>query len=205
MTKAKIVVDEKEAGTRIFEVWKTYEEVAMHFNDLLLKLRIQALAGVAALAVLAGIFSNVRTFNFQGTWIIAAACFFGLILIWSAIWALDQLYYNRLLLGSVAAIPRIEELSKTQTHVTELDLSTHIEEAVSGQALRPVPQLRGVTAFYVIVFVTLFVGFGVTTYSALNYPPREAAELGGMPGATTHSPAASSQAPPWSPLRRPPR
>jgi len=51
----------------------------MHFNDLLLRLRVRALAGVvAALAAIASIFSNVRAFNFQGTWMIAAAAFAGL-------------------------------------------------------------------------------------------------------------------------------
>lgn len=127
---AKASESEDDKGTPIFTVWKAYEDVAMHFNDLLLKLRIQALGGVAALAVLASVFSNFRSYYFQGTWVLAAACFFGLLLIWCAIWALDRLYYNRLLIGSVIAIAAIEQLSKTETHIKELDLSTRIGQAI---------------------------------------------------------------------------
>ena len=36
----------------LFEVWVKYEEITMHFNDLLIKLRTQALAAVAALATI---------------------------------------------------------------------------------------------------------------------------------------------------------
>jgi hypothetical protein len=45
---------------------------------LLLRLRVRALAGVAALAAIASIFSNVRAFNFQDTCMMAAAAFAGL-------------------------------------------------------------------------------------------------------------------------------
>ena len=33
-----------------FELWKSYEDVAMHFNDLLIRLRIQALAALATIS-----------------------------------------------------------------------------------------------------------------------------------------------------------
>lgn len=163
--------DEAEE-TPIFTVWKKYEDVAMHFNDLLIRLRIQALAGVAALAVLASIFSNVRTFNFQGTWMIAAAAFGGLCLIWLAIWTLDMLYYNRLLIGSVVAIIELEEKSKAETHIKHFDLSTRIQQSVWNKLPAPLPfysrwyLLRGVVAFYTIVFFTLLTGFIVTSIAA---------------------------------------
>ncbi len=201
MTQEDISIKELGDGTPVFKVWKAYEDVAMHFNDLLLRLRIQALAGVAALAILASIFSNVRTFNFQGTWIIAAACFFGLTLIWGAICALDLLYYNRLLVGSVAAIRKIEELSKTDTHATELDLSTHIEQAVRGNG--PKPMLWGVALFYGIVFVTLLAGLVATTYSALNYPPPEIARVEEGRSPTASESPDRRGAPVWNPLRKP--
>jgi hypothetical protein len=37
-------------------LWEKYEDIAMHFNDLLIRLRTQSLAGVAALSALVGIF-----------------------------------------------------------------------------------------------------------------------------------------------------
>jgi hypothetical protein len=50
--------DHNEEGWPVFEVWKKYEEITMHFNDLLMRLRTQALAAVAALATIVGIFSK---------------------------------------------------------------------------------------------------------------------------------------------------
>jgi hypothetical protein len=35
-------------GFPIRELWEKYEEITMHFNDLIIRLRTQALAGVAA-------------------------------------------------------------------------------------------------------------------------------------------------------------
>ena len=39
-------------GWPIYDLWTKYEDIAMHFNDLLIKLRTQALAAVAALTTL---------------------------------------------------------------------------------------------------------------------------------------------------------
>lgn len=188
-----------DEGTPIFEVWKTYEEVAMHFNDLLIKLRMQALAGVAALAVLASIVGNVKTYSFQGTWIVAAACFLGLMFIWVAIWLLDRLYYNRLLLGSVAAITEIEELSKKSEYVTELNLSSHIAKSVAGNSVRP--KLSGVTAFYGIVFAILAIGFLITTRCALNYPLDNVSSANAVTpaGGVSRGASAPEKVPAWSP------
>lgn len=188
-------------GRAIFEVWKTYEDVAMHFNDLLIKLRVQALAGVAALAVLASIVGNVKTYSFQGTWIVASACFMGLMFIWVAIWLLDRLYYNRLLIGSVAAIAELEELSKSSQSVKELNLSAHIERAVSGKSARP--KLWGVTAFYSIVFAILFIGFIITTLIAANYPSKDELRASeSTPGtAAPRAPSGAERGPTWSPVR----
>jgi hypothetical protein len=38
-----------EQGWPVFEVWTKYEDIAMHFNDLLIRLRTQALGAIAAL------------------------------------------------------------------------------------------------------------------------------------------------------------
>jgi hypothetical protein len=167
-------MDEHKAGQGLplFEVWKKYEEVAMHFNDLLMRLRIQALAGVAALAVLAGIFSNVKTYNFHGTWLIAAGAFGALCLLWVAIWVLDMLYYNRLLIGSVVAIIDLEEKSKETTTISRLEISSIIEKSVWNKLPAPIGLrsrwylLRGVILFYLIVFFTLLTGLYLSACAA---------------------------------------
>src|SRR5664280_1831888 len=39
-------------GWPLKDVWEKYEDIAMHFNDLLIRLRTQALAAVAAISTL---------------------------------------------------------------------------------------------------------------------------------------------------------
>jgi hypothetical protein len=96
----------------IHDLWAKYEDITMHFNDLLIRLRTQALAGVAAVSTLVGIFTRTDKSHIQISWQIATDVFGLLILFWIAIWAIDRLYYNRLLTGAVTALLAIEEESK---------------------------------------------------------------------------------------------
>jgi hypothetical protein len=52
--------DTDDEGWPIFDVWKKYEQIAMHFNDLLIRIRTQALAGVAALSAFTGLFAKAE-------------------------------------------------------------------------------------------------------------------------------------------------
>src|SRR5579862_6880765 len=67
----------------LFFVWKEYEGVAMHFNDLLIRLRTQALGGVAALAALAAIMVRGDLAPLL-RWSVLACAFFLLLLFWVA-------------------------------------------------------------------------------------------------------------------------
>jgi len=73
----------------ILEVWKEYEKIAVHFNELIIRLRSQSLGVVAALATLVGVILHETG---QGTarWNVMAAAF--LCLIWVTIWILDFCY-----------------------------------------------------------------------------------------------------------------
>lgn len=160
-----------EEGTPIFEVWDKYENIAMHFNDLLIKLRTQAIGGVAAIATIVAVISKDSTgstFN----WAMMAGVFFFLIIFWVAVWILDFKYYNRLLLGTVDALLEIEELSKTSIHVKVLSLSHKIEGAVAGVGSKKDNELHkqlsfGRKWFYGIVFFGLLVGLIFSTYKLL--------------------------------------
>jgi hypothetical protein len=108
--------DEKSAGPTndgwpIYELWKKYEDIAMHFNDLLITLRTRALAAVAALATIIGIFAK-ESGQPHTSWEMVSFAFAFLLLFWIAIWVIDFKYYNRLLIGAIAAILKLEELSK---------------------------------------------------------------------------------------------
>lgn len=46
----KILNKEMNEKPTQFELWKSYEDVAMHFNDLLIRLRTQALAALATIS-----------------------------------------------------------------------------------------------------------------------------------------------------------
>jgi hypothetical protein len=99
----------------------------MHFNDLLIRLRTQALGGVAALAALAAVMVRGDLAPVL-QWGALMSAFVLLILFWVAVWILDMRYYNRLLHGAVKALLEIEELSRQSKPLSGLALSTRIEE-----------------------------------------------------------------------------
>ena len=119
---------ELDEGDRValqVEVWKTVVDVQQHFNDIELKIRglaltvITAVLGAVALALKDGttvLFLGVR-------WKLATIVIAFGVVIWRTFYQVDQVWYHRLLLGSVkqgialeeslqAVVPGIE-LSKT--------------------------------------------------------------------------------------------
>lgn len=166
-------------GWPLYKVWKQYEEIAMHFNDLLIRLRIQALAGVAALSTAVSIFVKADPNGGTPNWQMATGVFFGLCMFWIAIWILDFRYYHRLLIGAVAALLSVEKLSETQTRIHSIQMSTIIERSVAGSlkdrkkvSLRERTNLRlGIWSFYTIVLVALFVGFAFSFHKWTGYIP----------------------------------
>ena len=162
----------------ILEVWDKYETIAMHFNDLIIKLRTQALAGVAALSTLVTLFAKSDAAS-PGIWGIAEFIFLGLALAWVAIWIIDFSYYNRLLTGAVIAIINLENKSKTSSYVRHIEMSTLIEGAVAGDFKRLnfwryIKLSWGRWAFYIIVFLALMVGL---IYSASEQSKPRVPEL----------------------------
>lgn len=146
-------------GTDIFEVWKEYEGIAMHFNELIIQLRVRALGGVAAISALVGFFSKGDTPK-DFRWGILASVFVLLCFVWIAIWLLDIFYYNRLLMGAVRAILEIEKLSEQYVKIKKLNMSHRIEETVSGDfsGLGKEPLWSGRRWFYLLVFIALLLG-----------------------------------------------
>jgi hypothetical protein len=138
-------------------LWAKYEDIAMHFNDLLMRLRSQALAGIAAISTLVGIFTKDGVSGIQADWMIATAIFVALALFWIAIWCLDLLYYNRLLMGAVGALVDLEEKSKSNfVHFDGIHMSTRIVAEFKSQA--NYAGFRGVLIFYTLVFATIISG-----------------------------------------------
>jgi hypothetical protein len=136
-----------------FKLWKEYEGVAMHFNDLIIRLRSQSLGAVAAFATLAAVVARNDTTS-ELRWGFLTAAFLLLSVFWVAIWVLDMRYYNRLLAGAVVALRTIEKGSKDSKSIDQIELSTKIEESVKsgggGNGSRH--------AFYVLVLTALLAG-----------------------------------------------
>jgi hypothetical protein len=142
-------------------LWSNYEKIAMHFNDLLIRLRTQSLAGIAALSAVVGLFAKEGgTGNLHLDWVVAQAIFAAMIGFWIAIWCLDIGYYNRLLSGSVNAIVKLEETTASATPFSgEIDMSRTIENQFSKPWLNlKKGSYYGVVAFYGIVLLVLFAG-----------------------------------------------
>lgn len=114
------------ADPTYFEIWAKYEDIAMHFNGLIIQFRIQAVGGLAALATVGGLLLDKvedRRTRFGAVALVSAV----FAVAWSGIAALDLFYYSKLLKGAVAAIRRLERVYKP---VPKVDLSTSIESHV---------------------------------------------------------------------------
>jgi hypothetical protein len=109
--------------THLREAWKVSEDVAMHFNNLLVGFRLKAMGGIAIGAVTAiglniGHLENPR---------FVAGVFVVLTMIWVLVWALDFFYYYRLLIGAV------DELLRLEKKLGDISLSHSIECRVHGK------------------------------------------------------------------------
>ena len=171
--------EEKDFDEYYLKVWKNYEDIAMHFNDLIIRLRIQSIGGIAALATVIGIIlnntnDNNGVFNY-GLAILAIIC---LMLFWVAVWLLDLRYYNRLLEGSVNAILELERNKEVFVEKKEINLSSNIERAfkvkfeheningkveIKGNESRK-NFISGRKSFYGIVFFALCIVLSFTIF-----------------------------------------
>ena len=161
---------EPPEGWPIFAVWRKYEDIAMHFNDLLIRLRTQALGAVAAIVTIVGILSKT-TGNPQVSWEMISIAFIFLLVFWIAIWVIDFCYYNRLLTGAVAALLALEELSKSNRYVRHIDMSTKIEDGVAGYLPnnpRACQLNFGRWVFYILVAIALIGGLVFAGWQTLH-------------------------------------
>jgi hypothetical protein len=158
------------AVLNIQELWAKYEDIAMHFNDLLMRLRSQSLAGIAAVSTLVGIFAKTESSDAKVDWMAAAAIFVAMALFWIAIFCLDLFYYNRLLVGAVSAITKLEsESAPGNAFSSGINVSTLIESEFRSPALcGKMSHFRGILWFYGIVFVAIIAGvvFSVHMYDS---------------------------------------
>jgi len=92
------------------KVWEKYEDVAMHFNGLIMSFRLKALGGIGLAVSIASGFGVGKSGIVQTDMLLTAGAGFFLFLasVWVAIFILDKFYYEDLLLGSVRALVQFE-------------------------------------------------------------------------------------------------
>lgn len=150
------------------DAWDKHEKIAMHFNDLILKVRTQALGALAAVITIGGALIHDKGSSTAFPWELATVFFGVLIAFWAAIWILDFKYYNRLLLGAVDALLKLEDQMKAGERI-DIEMSHKIEGAVKGR--RPTHasdgSIIGPILFYSIVLAVLVIGFLWTGFKAI--------------------------------------
>jgi hypothetical protein len=155
-----------------FALWNKYEDVAIHFNTLIMQLRTQALAAIAGVVTVGGLAISFAGKSTRATqWHILFGTIFFLTLAWVSLGALDLLYYDRLLTGAVNAILEHEDATSVLdsagkpimdgdgNEMRTIILSRRISQAVPNHFI-------AVGTFYGLIFLGLLSGL---IYTGLHF------------------------------------
>jgi hypothetical protein len=114
-------------------LWAKYEDIAMHFNDLIMRWRLQAMGGLGALITIGGFVVKDPlnpTLRYRGMLILSATLAFA----WVAVALIDLFYYQKLLKGAVTALLDLEKRKEFE----DVQLSSVIElHARTGSRMVP--------------------------------------------------------------------
>lgn len=151
--------DNAQTALDVQRLWEKQEDIAMHFNDLLIQLRTRSLAGIAAVATLIGVFAENIGGNPSVGWLLASGLFATMAIIWIAIFYLDAFYYNKLLIGAVTSPVQIEEAMESGEKITSINMSRLIEQKFTEppNSDAPADTPKGVRRFYGIVLALIMV------------------------------------------------
>ena len=132
------------------ELWFHYEEIAMHFNELIMQYRLHLMGGAGAIGALLSYLIGGKVEDESRRHLLRFVVSLILLLFVSAAAALDLLYYNQLLQGAVDALLEFE-----REH-PPINMSTLIEKRVSG---------RGILTILLFYSVIWFPLLGFTIWS----------------------------------------
>ena len=136
------------------DLWFHYEEITMHFNQLIIQYRLQLMGGVGAIGAVASylIASKTEEANRPGLRFVVSLT---LLVLVSAAAYLDIYYYNQLLEGAVDALLEFEKNNP------RIYMSTRIHDAVKGDWPWPVIHI-----WYsaIIVPLVVFVLWSINDY-----------------------------------------
>lgn len=140
------------------DLWKKYEDVAMHFNDLIMRWRLQAIGGLATLVTVAGFVvgdAASLSVRYRAMFLLASMLAF----VWIGVACIDLFYYRKLLTGAVESILDLEKSTPA------VQLSTKIEQHAE-RAAQWVPWV-----FYIAGFIPLVLITGWAIYNLNVVPP----------------------------------
>ncbi|MCH8976900.1 MAG: hypothetical protein IH836_04665 [Proteobacteria bacterium] len=106
------------------QLWYHYEQIAMHFNELIIQYRLQLMGGAGAIGALASYLIGLKDNNDIHRARVRTAVSWILFVLLCAAAVLDLFYYNQLLQGAVDALLAYEE------SVPGINMSTMIENNV---------------------------------------------------------------------------
>ncbi len=125
---------EKKEDLNYFELWKCYEDITMHFNDLLIKIRTQALAVLVTITTGSSFVFGMKE-NIENVYVVTVL--FSILVAWGSIFLLDIFYYKPLLDGAVKAILELEKTKFDDADKTlNIKLSTYIKESAASSCLK---------------------------------------------------------------------
>lgn len=159
--------------TEEYVLWCKYEDVAMHFNDLIMRLRTQALGALTGVVAISGFAMNFTSKPSSATeWTILFGTFVFFTIAWVALFVLDLGYYNKLLEGAVHAI--VDHEGRTPAiaanGLTKINLSTIIKNHSRCYKFT-------VVVFYILVFIGLVGASGYAGTKAFNPPKASSGNL----------------------------
>jgi len=132
----------------VIQLWFHYEEVAMHFNELIMQYRLQLMGGIGATGALSGYLIGGKVEDPERRRWLRALVSSILLLLFCAAATLDIFYYNELLQGAVDALIALE------ARYPSINMSTLIAKRVA---------CRGVIPIYVS-YALLFLGLAAFTF-----------------------------------------
>jgi hypothetical protein len=120
-----------ELSSSVIELWYHYEQVAMHFNELIMQYRLQLMGGLGTIGALSGYLIGGKVKDQQKRNWLRALVSTGLLMLLVAAASLDLFYYDQLLQGAVDALVELESKNPP------INLSTLIEKKVTHSDLKP--------------------------------------------------------------------
>jgi len=112
-------LDDADQRKLFLEQWDKCEKIAMHFNELIIRFRTQAMGGLAVIGSVLGLARGADKVDYRMLGIALLA----LLILWIGIFLVDHIYYSRLLMGAVDELKRLEAITAGAVR-----LSTRIEE-----------------------------------------------------------------------------